>query len=266
MRLFVDMDGTLNVFRNINTFELLMEENYFASLTPQTTVIDAVKNILRNNKDVEVYVLSAVLSDHKTALKEKNEWLDKYLPEIDAEHRIFPPCGKDKKDYVPGGIREDDCLLDDYSKNLCLWCPPGRGIKLLNGVNGKNEKWGLSRLSLGKSGMQLANDIVKIMSGDIIKDKNPRDFYHASGTVTEKDIVPLAVLGASEHDSVFQCFVRGVVLNEEKDMLFRYDRETGCESIMIDGVDYGRDKDICHLFEHFCSKKMRETAQLPERE
>lgn len=125
-RLFVDMDGTLAVFKKIDTLETLYERNYFLTLEPQMNVVNAVRNIIENNTDIEVFILSAVLSDSKYALAEKNDWLDRYLPEIDMQHRIFPPCGEDKKDYIPMGVRPNDCLLDDYTKNLVLWCPPGR--------------------------------------------------------------------------------------------------------------------------------------------
>ena len=84
---------------------------------------------------IEVYILSSVLSDSPYALKEKNAWLDQYLPELDAEHRIFPACGQDKKDYIPGTPGKTDFLLDDYTKNLQLWEVPCVGIKLLNGIN-----------------------------------------------------------------------------------------------------------------------------------
>lgn len=85
--------------------------------------------------------MSAVLSDSKYALREKNEWLDRYIPEIDSYHRIFPPCGGNKKEYIPGGIRKTDTLLDDYTLNLSQWEPPAKGIKLLNGINHTKGTW-----------------------------------------------------------------------------------------------------------------------------
>ncbi len=140
-RLFVDMDGTLAVFQPVDTMETLYEKGYFANLTPHQNVIDGMKAFLAEHQDIEVYVLSSVLSDSPYALEEKQAWLDRYFPEIDQEHRIFSPCGQPKAAYVPGGIRNTDMLLDDYSDNLHDWEPPGMGIKLMNGINGTKGTW-----------------------------------------------------------------------------------------------------------------------------
>lgn len=134
-RLFVDMDGTLAVFNRIDKLETLYERGYFADLTPQANVVEAVR-MVQARAEVEVFVLSAVLTDSKYAQAEKNEWLNLYLPEIDESHRIFVPCGEDKTRYVPERISEDDVLLDDYTVNLNAWEPPAKGLKLLNGING----------------------------------------------------------------------------------------------------------------------------------
>ncbi|NCE98118.1 JAB domain-containing protein [Emergencia sp. 1XD21-10] len=140
-RLFLDIDGTLAVFTPVDTMETLYEKGYFENLAPHENVIEGVKLFLRENPETEVFVLSSVLADSLYAEEEKQKWLDKYLPEIDAAHRLFPPCGQDKADYVPGGIRNTDILLDDYSLNLHAWNENGAGIKLLNGINGTKGSW-----------------------------------------------------------------------------------------------------------------------------
>lgn len=140
-RLFVDMDGTLAEFKPVDTLETLYEEGYFRSLKPQENVVEAVRSLHKEKNGIEVYILSSVLSDSPYALKEKNAWLDQYLPELDTEHRIFPACGQDKKDYIPGTPGKTDFLLDDYTKNLQLWDPPCVGIKLLNGINNTHGTW-----------------------------------------------------------------------------------------------------------------------------
>jgi 5'(3')-deoxyribonucleotidase len=160
------MDGTLAEFRVVDTLEILYEKDYFLNLKPQQTVIDAVKNIVKNHPEVEVYVLSAVLSDSKYALEEKNAWLDKYLSEIPVYNRIFTPCGADKKEYIAGGIRASDFLLDDYSVNLNLWEPPAKGIKIMNGINGTKGTWSSEKLSIEKNGNELAGNIIDIMCGN----------------------------------------------------------------------------------------------------
>lgn len=176
-RLFVDMDGTLAVFTPVDTLETLYEQRYFADLKPIAQTLEAVKEIIKNSPEVEVYILSAYLADSDFALREKNEWLDRHLPEIPAERRIFSPCGSDKKDYIPEGIRATDCLLDDYTKNLLQWQPPGKGIKLLNGINHTKGTWQDDRIYYKKASSVLAKNIL-----DVMKDK--RRIYD------QKPIVP----------------------------------------------------------------------------
>ncbi len=134
-RLFVDMDGTLTRFiDHTNDPETILQPGYFSGLPPQPNVVTAVKELIGT---MDVYVLSAAL-DTKTAISEKNEWLDRYLPEIAADHRIFPPHGTDKAAAI-SDFRVNDVLLDDYSRNLHAW--PGIGIKLMNGINGTHGTW-----------------------------------------------------------------------------------------------------------------------------
>lgn len=164
-RLFVDMDGTLAVFTPVDELEALYQKGYFLNLKPQEKVVEAVRYIIKNHPEIGVYSLSAYLSDSQYALSEKNEWLDRNLPEIDEAHRIFCPCGSDKKEYVPGGIRESDHLLDDYNKNLNEWEPAGRGIKLLNPINHTRGSWQGDRIRYDRPPESLANGIVDIMQG-----------------------------------------------------------------------------------------------------
>lgn len=162
-RLFVDMDGTLAVFKPVDEMETLYEEGYFLNLTPQENVVEAVREIVANQPDIEVNILSAYLTDSKYALQEKNEWLDRYLPEIDRNHRIFVPCGTDKKEGIREGIRSNDFLLDDYTKNLNEWQPPARGIKLLNGINHTRGSWLYDRIRHDREPQTLASCIVSVM-------------------------------------------------------------------------------------------------------
>lgn len=176
-RLFVDMDGTLAEFKVVDTLETLYEPGYFYSLKPQENVVEAIKLMTRygneGNSEVEVYVLSAYLSDSNYALNEKNAWLDKYLPEIDKEHRLFLPCGEDKWKFIKNtvgdsGNPEKDYLLDDYSINLHSWDPPARGIKLMNGINGNKGTWANPELkknsiSVDRGGWDLFNCLKNII-------------------------------------------------------------------------------------------------------
>lgn len=158
IRLFVDMDGVLAEYRQTCVLEDLYEEGYFYNLRPQEQIVEAIKAV-RQDPRIEVFILSSVLTDSPYALVEKKAWLSKYLPEIDADHQVFPPCGKEKWKYVPGGIRSSDCLLDDYTKNLVEWEPQGNGIKLLNGINHSHETWKGAMVSINSPANELINDI-----------------------------------------------------------------------------------------------------------
>lgn len=164
-RLFVDMDGTLAVFTPVDELETLYEKGYFGNLEPHENVVSAVREIIENHPEIEVHVLSAYLTDSQYALQEKNEWLDKYLPEIDQAHRVFVPCGSDKKEGIEGGVRPDDFLLDDYTHNLNDWQPPARGIKLLNAINHTRGSWEHDRIRYDRDPSALADGIVAIMQG-----------------------------------------------------------------------------------------------------
>lgn len=175
-RLFVDMDGTLAEFKVVDTLERLYEPHYFERLKPNESVVAAVKDIVNNHPEIDVYILSAVLSDSKYALYEKKNWIKEYLPEIPEEKCLFPPCGSDKKDFIPDGIRSDDFLLDDYSLNLNLWEPPARGIKLLNGINGNNGTWDKDCVSYLNNGEILSDKICSIINNDVrITETRPQD-------------------------------------------------------------------------------------------
>lgn len=179
-RLFVDMDGTLAVFKPVDEMETLYEKGYFLNLEPHENVVAAIKEIITKNPDIEVYILSAYLTDSKYALQEKNAWLDRYLPEIDREHRVFVPCGIDKKEGIRD-IREDDFLLDDYTKNLNEWQPPARGIKLLNGINHSRGTWTHDCLRYDREASSLAAAIASVVREEQqIFDKKVQNLQMAS--------------------------------------------------------------------------------------
>lgn len=163
-RLFVDMDGTLAEFKTVDTLETLYEKDYFINLKPNENVLGAIKQLIADN-DFDVYILSAYLTDSRYALEEKNAWLDKYLPELPQEKRLFVPCGTDKSVAVPGLIRPDDYLLDDYTKNLSEWEPPAKGIKLINGINHTNGTWQGDKIQFIHAPEELSSMISDVMKG-----------------------------------------------------------------------------------------------------
>ncbi len=203
MRLFVDMDGTLAVFHPVDTLETLYEKGYFENLQPLENVVGAVKETLHLYPETEVYILSSYLSDSPYALTEKNAWLDKHLPELPKSQRIFCPCGQDKKDFVPGGIRPNDFLLDDYSHNLRSWEPPAKAVKLLNGVNGQHGTWQKAAVSYDLPPQDIATNLLKIMEEPTMENSKiltaQQQEYFRESKVRDDDGVLLPVYhGASQ--------------------------------------------------------------------
>lgn len=144
MRLFVDMDGTLNEFQSVKHLEELYVKGRFLNAVPHLEVIEAVKWVVLNT-NIEVYILSAYLEHSEYALEEKHNWLDRYLPEITDKNRIFVVCGESKAEIIRqffGGLNKEDYLFDDYSINLHEWeRAGGTGIKLLTGKNNTKGTW-----------------------------------------------------------------------------------------------------------------------------
>lgn len=140
-RLFVDMDGTVAEWKVAEEFEDLYEKGYFASLQPYQNVVDAIRLIFQHTAIVEIYTLSAVLPDSPYSIPEKMGWLDRHMPFIPHDHRLFIHNGIEKIAAVPGGVRPGDVLLDDYTLNLSQWTKQARAIKLLNGINGTKGTW-----------------------------------------------------------------------------------------------------------------------------
>lgn len=189
-RLFVDMDGTLAEWRNIvidiENYEeiydvneeinkLLTQPGYFYSLRPHINVVQAIRDIIKEN-NIEVYILSCHIPVNRKyfPLYEKNKWLDKYLPEIDEEHRIFVPDGEDKKRYVPNGVKKEDYLLDDYTNNLSKWEMSGTGIKLLNDVNSSKGTWSGNQINFENDSKTIKVALNQIiLSKEMIKNNNP---------------------------------------------------------------------------------------------
>ena len=163
-RLFVDMDGTLAEFLPQESMAPLYEKGYFRNLPPQINVVEAVRLLIREYPQVEVFLLSAFLPDSPHSLAEKNAWVDAYLPELDEAHRCFVVNGSDKRACV-ADIRKDDVLLDDYTRNLLRW-QPSRGIKLINAINHTKGTWKSHKVFYDRPADVLAKDIFSAMQAD----------------------------------------------------------------------------------------------------
>ena len=139
-RLFLDMDGTLAKFHDEDKYlERMFEKGFFKNLAPFENLVDSIIDFSQNNRDVEIFIVSACVDGEPPYCKaEKNLWCDRYLPFINENHRIFTPMGHRKSDFIPGGITKNDYLLDDYNKNLEQWQQDGgSSIKCKNNINHK---------------------------------------------------------------------------------------------------------------------------------
>ena len=168
-RIFVDMDGTLARFHDeVKYLERMWEEGFFKQLKPFEEICSAIKLLKLKNPDAEIYILSAAIEGEPPyCQQQKHEWLDKYLPEIDREHRIFTTIGKPKADFIKGGIRMTDILIDDYNKGLEEWEKyGGTAVKCVNNINHKGlvgPLWEGKLIHNDKLPPVIASDIVEIV-------------------------------------------------------------------------------------------------------
>lgn len=187
-KLYIDMDGVLAEFKEVNHIEKLYEKNYFASLQPLCNVVNGVKefiNQIKDNESIDVYILSSVLKDSYYAENEKNEWLDEHLPEIDQTHRIFLSYGKDKADIIEE-LGSKSILIDDYTHNLQKWSDKGGiAIKLINPINNRHQSWQGATIDYSLNPTLLAYTIKRIMMEEYIKKSNIKDLSKKAKKIME---------------------------------------------------------------------------------
>lgn len=134
MRIFVDMDGTLATI-SPDTGKRWSEPGYFWGLAPYPSMLGAVKTLIAAGADVWIITTVHTIA----AIQEKDAWLRRYLPELRASKRIYAVPGKPKGAFVPGGVQDEDILIDDHTPNLLEWT--GIGIKAVNPINHKKGVW-----------------------------------------------------------------------------------------------------------------------------
>lgn len=136
-RVFVDMDGVLCECRPEAGPEDRIKQGFFSSLEPRSGTLGAVRELIRSG-EYSVYVLSALMTgNRRQSEEEKNGWLDRFLPELGPERRIYAESGLGKAEAA-GGVTGNDILLDDHTPNLEAWVTAGgKAVKVLNGMNGR---------------------------------------------------------------------------------------------------------------------------------
>lgn len=89
IKLFVDLDGTAAVWNAAGEYEDLFKEGYFLNLRPHENVVKGVKKLYECGLDV--YVLSAYLTESRFALREKMHGLKHTFPLwIEETGSLFP--------------------------------------------------------------------------------------------------------------------------------------------------------------------------------
>lgn len=202
--LYIDMDGTLARFHDADKMfiEAMWTPGFYVGLKPFENIVAAIKLFIDRNPEVDVHVLSAVLdTDPPFIVGEKNEWFDKYLPEIDKEQRIFTKAGEDKSEYID--MFSKDCfLLDDYNKNLYEFeAAGGKGIKFHNDINhrglgefggSKGNLWEGALVNYDDSPEKICNDLETFIFGkgkDYKETDLEKEDEHSKDFVIEDDIL-----------------------------------------------------------------------------
>jgi 5'(3')-deoxyribonucleotidase/predicted kinase len=121
--LLLDMDGTLACYGkakyDIHGNSDFVSSELFKNLKPVQHVIDYVKE---HFDMANVYIITACANS--IAWKEKNEWLDRYFPEIPIENRLFVGNKNYKHVFIEQFAdmkkwkRNEVTLIDDFHETL----------------------------------------------------------------------------------------------------------------------------------------------------
>ncbi len=167
-RIFVDMDGTLNMWGNSEA----LDPAYFENRPTQQSVVDAVKLLIPM---MEVYILTSVFKNEKFR-QAKNNWLDREIPEVDAVHRIFVDYGESKGEAAKAALNKkgqiwdvSDVLLDDNNANLFDWY--GVGIKCHSDSTNVKGGWKGYQIHVHQRPEAIADTILGISYVKVLKNK-----------------------------------------------------------------------------------------------
>ncbi|MEH2933914.1 hypothetical protein [Acutalibacter sp. JLR.KK004] len=117
----------------LESLEELFQPGYFANLAPEWSMIEAAR-LLAGQEGCQVYILAPAFPG-PYAMEEQQAWLDRYLPEIPQENRLFVPLGQSKAQALGRPLTQEDVLVDGFSRNLPDWEKAGGvGIQSLKGV------------------------------------------------------------------------------------------------------------------------------------
>lgn len=140
MKFYFDMDGVLADFNGQpNAMDRFIKEaGFFQKLEP-TPLVERLNKMLAVSNE-NIFILSA--SPNKRADIDKTLWVYEHLPNFKPENIIIVRGGEGADERKGQYANEHSVLFDDYSNNLLVWeSKGGKGVKVLNGVNGKGVKW-----------------------------------------------------------------------------------------------------------------------------
>lgn len=188
VKIYIDMDGTVARFHDENLYlERMFEKGFFRDLKPFENAVSAIKELVKDNTS-EIFILSATVNS--CSLEEKQEWLDRYLPEIDKEHRIFTSLNVPKSEAIGHKLTDKSILIDDYNKNLMEWEKAGgTSVKAKNNINHK-----------GLHGELWSGKLIDVVNGDVYSDickLANENYYYAY--ISQNDVEKLKQSGICYH-------------------------------------------------------------------
>ena len=109
LKIFLDMDGTIveNIFDIEKSYE---KKGKYLRKRPIQPIIEQINRIREKYEEIEIYILSC--SSSNEMVKEKDEWLDIYMPNIKKENRKF--IVKENGEYTNENIHK---VKSEYIKN-----------------------------------------------------------------------------------------------------------------------------------------------------
>ncbi len=125
-----DLTGGLKDINNKiqlkDIYDALEKPAFFRTLKPIKPMIEAIKMYVKHHPDVEVFVFSTSKPDDPPSVyAQKNDWLNRYLPEISQEKRIFITPGMDKSKFIEEHPEYACTLIDSNIKSLSNFANAG---------------------------------------------------------------------------------------------------------------------------------------------
>ncbi len=100
-------------------YDALDKPAFFRTLKPIKPMIEAIKLFIKYHPDVEVFVFSTSKPDDPPSVyAQKNDWLNRFLPEVSQEKRIFITPDMDKSKFIEDHPEYACTLIDSNIKSL----------------------------------------------------------------------------------------------------------------------------------------------------